>query len=127
MTKETNVYYKVLRWGHQHIDKGVSFEELKEFLADQISPQIQDSRAKELFRELFTPLEKGNLTVSAEIEALDSGDKFHLKLESAFRYIELQELEEARQSSRSAMKVAIAAIIIGVLVGSAQICVAIWG
>ncbi len=125
MTKETNVYYEVLNWGHQRINEGVSFADLKGFLATKTTLQLEDKRAKALFLELFRPLEYGNLTVSAEIAALNDGTKFHLKLEAAFKYIELQELEEARQSSRSAMRIAVISIVIGIAVGVTQIWIAL--
>ena len=49
-----------------------------------------------------------------------------IKVESAFRYLEMQELEEARQSSKSAMIVAIIAIFIGAVVGITQIWIALY-
>jgi len=123
--KEKNVYYEVLRWGIQHIDTGVSFEDLKLFLNKNSKISLTEKRAMALFRELFTPLDGGN-TSGHVTNSISNGSKFHLTVEAAFRRIEIQELEEARQSSRSAMRVAIAAIVIGALVGIAQICIALF-
>lgn len=117
-----NVYYEVLRWGNDHMDAGVSFEELMRFLNEKPETSLTEKRAKALFRELFTPLDGGKAPTFVE-KAIDNDSRFHLKVEAAFRHIEIQELEEARQSSRNAMIVAIIAIVIGASVGIAQILI----
>jgi len=119
-----NIYYEILRWGSEHMNAGASYTEFKSFLEEDSELSIEEKRAKALFRELFTPLDGGN-TSGHVTSSIEDGSKFHLKVEAAFRHIEIQELEEARKSSRSAMCVAITAIVIGALVGVVQICIAL--
>ncbi|MEN8832571.1 MAG: hypothetical protein ABF285_12255 [Pacificibacter sp.] len=124
MPKNNNVYYEILRWGNERIDEGVSFDDMQNFLESLPCTSLTVSRAEAVFCELFTPLEKGGMTTHAIIDACQRGAKFHLKVESTFRFLERQELEEARQSSRSAMTIAILSIVIGAIVGMVQIYLA---
>ena len=126
MTKLKNVYFDVLRWRSERIDEGANLEELKAFLEERKGATLGDSRAEAIFRELFTPIEFGSPTQGKLNDAMRDGEKFHLKVESAFRYLEMQGLEEARQSSKSAMIVAIIAIFIGAVVGITQIWIALY-
>jgi len=125
MTKLKSVYSDVLRWGNERIDEGVSFQEFKSFVDSKEASSLSESRASGIFQELFTPIEFGTATQSQVNETIGNEGKFHLKVDAAFRFLEMQELEEARQSSKSAMKVAIFAIFIGAVVGIAQISIAL--
>lgn len=105
---------------------GVSFQELEGFLKQQHLGVLSEKRMESVFRELFVPIDGKNVDGAIET-AIKNGEKFHLKVEAAFRLLEIQELEEARDSSKTALKVAISAIVIGAFVGLGQICVALFG
>ncbi|WP_143267457.1 hypothetical protein [Aquimixticola soesokkakensis] len=122
MPKQNNLYYAVLRWGNDHINSGVKFSAFNRFLDTEYGEDfVSTSRREELFLELFTPINKASLTSAYKIRERDNDGEFHLKIDAAFRFIELQELQEARDSSRSAMSIAIGAIAISIFLCVAQI------
>lgn len=124
--KKRNVYHDILFWGEERMASGVSFQELEGFLKQQHLGVLSEKRMESVFRELFVPIDGKNVDGAIET-AIKNGEKFHLKVEAAFRLLEIQELEEARDSSKTALKVAISAIVIGAFVGLGQICVALFG
>jgi hypothetical protein len=122
IVEKNNIYHEILHWGEDHIENGVSFSDFKSFLADHLNDHFTEARAKSLFRELFTPLDGGN-TPDHITKSMERESKFHLKVKAEFRRIQIVELKQATRSARSAMGVAIAAIVISLLVGFAQIAV----
>lgn len=101
------IYVDVLRWVIQN--QPVTGTELtKKFpkIKDLINLEIRDLN---LFREISVPTPNGSTI------------KYTLSFEDAFRLLEHDELQEARQSSKDAKRYATIAIIIAIVVGGFDI------
>jgi len=82
-----------------------------------------DNRARALFWEFYEakePEKRGNPT-----QAIESNSLFILRADAAFRHLEHVELQEARSSSRNAMRIAISSLVLATIVGVIQISLAI--
>ena len=122
---DENLYTKILRWGYDRVDAGVTHEEFKIFLSS-LNVEIGEQRQDAIFRELFDHVEK-NLTTGAIPVAMRNNECFRLNLEGMFHHLERVELLEARSGSQKAMNVAIGSILLAALIGIAQIVVAVTG
>ncbi len=120
-----NGYFGVLTWGHESIDKGISYDDYLKFV-EGLGNNWGEGRKDAVFRELFSSIEN-NLTPGAFSDAMREGGIFHLSVEASFRHLEMVELIEARQSSRTATWIAIIAIILTALMGIASIYVGLMG
>lgn len=123
MPKKSSIYYDVLKWGTERGDEGGSFQELNKFLSENRDYPVNQARLHAIFIDLFTLVKLGSPTLHRVNKGVGDGENFHLKVEAAFRYLEIEELEHARKSSQSATCIAITAIVIGIIVGGVQIWV----
>lgn len=119
---EENLYTKILRWGYDKVDAGVTHEEFKIFLSE-LHVDIGDSRQDAIFRELFDHVEK-NLNQHGITIAIRNNERFRLNLEAMFRHLERVELLEARKGATDALFWARVSLCAAVALGVIQILVA---
>ena len=93
-TKTKNdIYIKILKYANEN--PGFSFQQITDAFPDQKKLITEELRRNRIF-----------------IDVSPNSDQYMLSFESRFRLLEYEELNEARKSSRRAMLVAIAAILI---------------
>jgi len=114
-----NLYTKILRWGYDRVNSGVTYSEFKGFIAE-MDVELGESRMSALFRELFDHMET-NLTLQAIHRAMGNNEPFHLNVEATFRHLERIELEEARNGSAQALFWARVSLCAAIVVGLIQI------
>jgi hypothetical protein len=111
--KKDDIYISLIKFGIDKSEEGVKLSEIKSHLLS-LEYKFYEIGIHRIVSDLFTPLNPK--THSPELEMME--DKpMHLTVESTFRWLEYIELHEARQSSKSAMRIAIIAIVISVLTG----------
>ena len=117
-----NLYFQVIEFGLDKLEDGVTFQEFGQFIT-QLEIQMSDYSARTVFMEFYKVKERENC--GNPDTAIDAGDFFVLKADAAFRHLEHVELQEARSSSRNAMKMAIRSLLLAAIVGGIQISLAI--
>ncbi|MCZ4269036.1 hypothetical protein O4H48_14140 [Rhodobacteraceae bacterium G21628-S1] len=119
-----NIYHKILAWGHSRVDTGATFPDFLE----RFGPNgfgLSDDRCFELFDELFTHMERKNLVHRARYEAATAGENFQLTVEAAFKFLERIEIQDARTTSRSAMKWAAWSMVLTAAIGCLQVIIGV--
>jgi hypothetical protein len=93
LTTKNDVYVRILEWANEN--QGFSFGDILNAFPDQ----------KELINKT---IQKGQVF----IQVSPNSDKYMLNFESRFNLLEYEELNDARQSSKRAMTIAIISILL---------------
>jgi hypothetical protein len=110
------------KYGYEHIYDGVTFKDTLEYL-EQHSINVKDARMLDRIKVAFSVTYDHNPGL---VPYLNEGGTHYtsiltLPIESYFRYLDYIDLKETREGSAKATKIAITAIVIGIVVGIAQI------
>ncbi len=101
--KKDDLYIAILKYGKEHLQEGVTSEDLIKFLEHKkYEYQYDGYMFKGIFLDVFR---KPTGTVGGR-------NLCFMKMEAYFQLLEYEELKEARQSSKTATWIAIVAIII---------------
>ena len=107
-----DIYIELLRYGKEHLADGVTFGETRSYL-QELRPEAHlvqsDRELYDTFNELFNNMSS------------QGSDRYGLSMEGYFHLLDHDELQEARKSSRNALRVAIGAIIISAILAAASI------
>ncbi len=93
LTTKNDVYVKILKWAKEN----------PEFSFDDIQKAFPDQKGL-----IIKTMEKGQVFIRIS----SNSDKYMLDFESRFKLLEYEELNEARQSSKRAMTIAIISILL---------------
>jgi len=121
MKTEESLYIKILIWAYKKQDVGFSMKELEEKF--NLSPE-QKQWVLKVFRSNLPSSE--NLFDHLIYNDTKNEHLFVITSKGTSAAVEYLNLREAKQSARRAEKIALTAIIIGVIVGIAQIVMAIY-
>ena len=116
-----DLYIAVLRWGREHLGEYTTPKDLFDLMNDRgfESPYLSNFVAfQRLFWDTFTALDHPEEPYYERFEWV-------LSVESYFRLLEYEELNEARQSSTKALRLAVAAMIIAAGLAIASIIIAV--
>ncbi len=111
---ESDLYITMIRYGKDNLSKGVKFDELEKHLKDK---EFKPEREKDdllwvhSFRDIYYNPKSG----TKDIGGFSIHEKCFLRIESYFKLLEYDELNEARQSAKSAKLTAIIAIFISTI------------
>ncbi len=111
--KSTNdLYIEILKFGKSQVGTSFKFSSLRDHLANK--GYIQDERIIwQFFADNFC--DKNNPMGNDPQTSPPEGGDFYLEDHAYFNLLEYEELQEARESSKVATKIAIAAIVISII------------
>jgi len=112
-----DLYIEMLRYGREHLTHGVKLSETLGHLRE-LEPESPLLESQNSFHNTF-------FQVFTEIAGTAStgGLRHALNMEGYFNLLEHEELQQARQSSSNAMRIAIGAIIVSVIASAVSITV----
>lgn len=108
--RKEDLHISILKYGRDEAENGVFFKDLSKHIKDK-GYDVSDERLKAYFGEAYEPMD-----LSKRKGSYDQGAKERsaLTIESTFRLIEYEELQNANSSSFYATVFAIVAIIISI-------------
>jgi hypothetical protein len=121
MKKEKNLYIKILKWAFEKKESGFIWEELKEKFK-------LDKETEEWIKKIFLTASDADRKFFEHLKYVGKNDThvYALNEKGISAYIDYQKLEEARDGSAKAMKIAIWSICIAIATSVAQILTQIY-
>ena len=113
-----DLYIEMLRYGREHLGHGVTIADTRTHLRKLHSgAELVESETRfgNTFGETFLPIAGADNPSGIQM--------YSLKMEGYFNLLEHEELNEARRSSRNALRVAIAALVISGILSAVSIFV----
>jgi len=108
---DKDIYINALEYGKSHLLDGVERDQFQPYM-ESLGYRFDNDAAKVNLNDIF------NSVFGAAVGGGHAGiDKYHMDIDAYFRYIEHQELTEARRAAKQATYLAIGAIILSVLTG----------
>ena len=111
MKQKDDLYIALLKYGEDKLEKGVIFSDIKQYL-EKNQYSISDERLRRLFTDTYEPFDPKD---NKGWDNIEDDSTLTLSLESKFRLIDYQELQNANRSSRKATYWAAGAMAISIL------------
>ena len=125
MTRERetgNIYFRAIGFGLDRLEDGVGFQTFRQHISELGIP-MSEYRVRMVFMEFYEVKEQENR--GSPDRAIKDNALFVLRSDFVFRHLEHVELQEARSSSRNAMRMAMCSLVLATIVGALQISLAI--
>lgn len=123
--EEGNIYIRALKYGEERFETGVVYRELLEHLGVEQNTQLETVFRMWFFDKFAASINANKTQVTIDWDVFKKSTPYFLTGDAYLSLMDYRELQEARKSSKQAMKIAIASILLAVVVGIAQIIIAL--